>query len=81
MSSEIIVVDNLTKRFGGLTANANISFSIKEGEIIGLMDPTGRGNPHCSIAYPAFTTPTAGESFSRDRILCVKTRNRSAGWV
>ena len=43
MSSEIIVVDNLTKRFGGLTANANISFSIKEGEIIGLIGPNGAG--------------------------------------
>ncbi|MGZ3597070.1 MAG: ATP-binding cassette domain-containing protein, partial [Syntrophales bacterium] len=43
MSSEILVVDNVTKRFGGLTANANISFSMKEGEIIGLIGPNGAG--------------------------------------
>jgi len=43
MSSEILAVDNVTKRFGGLTANANISFSLKEGEIIGLIGPNGAG--------------------------------------
>jgi branched-chain amino acid transport system ATP-binding protein len=43
MSADILVVDNLTKRFGGLTANANISFSMKEGEIIGLIGPNGAG--------------------------------------
>jgi branched-chain amino acid transport system ATP-binding protein len=43
MNSEILVVDNLTKHFGGLTANANISFCIKEGEIIGLIGPNGAG--------------------------------------
>jgi branched-chain amino acid transport system ATP-binding protein len=43
MSSEILVVDNLTKHFGGLTANANISFSMREGEIIGLIGPNGAG--------------------------------------
>jgi branched-chain amino acid transport system ATP-binding protein len=43
MTAEILVVDNLTKRFGGLTANANISFSVREGEIIGLIGPNGAG--------------------------------------
>jgi branched-chain amino acid transport system ATP-binding protein len=43
MKNEILVVDNVTKRFGGLTANQSISFSINEGEIIGLIGPNGAG--------------------------------------
>jgi len=43
MNAEILVIENVTKRFGGLTANENISFSMKEGEIIGLIGPNGAG--------------------------------------
>ena len=43
MNAEILVIDDVTKRFGGLTANENISISIREGEIIGLIGPNGAG--------------------------------------
>lgn len=43
MSGDILIVENVTKRFGGLTANQNISFAIKRGEIIGLIGPNGAG--------------------------------------
>jgi len=43
MSGDILTVENVTKRFGGLTANQNISFSMKKGEIIGLIGPNGAG--------------------------------------
>jgi branched-chain amino acid transport system ATP-binding protein len=43
MNAEILVIENVTKRFGGLTANENISFSMREGEIIGLIGPNGAG--------------------------------------
>jgi branched-chain amino acid transport system ATP-binding protein len=43
MKTEVLVIDKVTKRFGGLTANENISFSIREGEIIGLIGPNGAG--------------------------------------
>ena len=32
---EVVVVKNLTKRYGDLTAVDNISFSIRRGEIFG----------------------------------------------
>jgi branched-chain amino acid transport system ATP-binding protein len=41
--SNILEVINATKRFGGLSANENITFSIKEGEIVGLVGPNGAG--------------------------------------
>jgi len=36
-------VHNLTKDFGGLRANSNITFSMKQGELIGLIGPNGAG--------------------------------------
>jgi branched-chain amino acid transport system ATP-binding protein len=39
----LLEVENLTKRFGGLTAVNNVRFHIDEGEIVGLMGPNGAG--------------------------------------
>jgi len=41
--AEILKVINVTKNFGGLTAVDNVSFSISEGETLGLMGPNGAG--------------------------------------
>lgn len=39
----LLEVTNLTKRFGGLTAVNDVSFQIKEGEVVGLIGPNGAG--------------------------------------
>lgn len=41
--SAILEVSNVTKRFGGLLAVSEVSFSIAEGEILGLIGPNGAG--------------------------------------
>ena len=38
MAEAILAVEALTKRFGGFTAVANVSFSVEQGEILGLID-------------------------------------------
>lgn len=39
----LLDVHNLTKNFGGLTANDDISFHIERGDLIGIIGPNGAG--------------------------------------
>jgi len=41
--SEILRVEGVTKRFGGLVAVNNVSFDLQAGEILGLIGPNGAG--------------------------------------
>jgi branched-chain amino acid transport system ATP-binding protein len=43
LAMELLEVKNLTKRFGGLVAVNDVSFSVKEGELFGLIGPNGSG--------------------------------------
>ncbi len=39
----LLEIRNLTKRFGGLTAVAGVSFGVARGEIVGIFGPNGSG--------------------------------------
>ncbi len=39
----LLEVHNVTKDFGGLRANSDISFSMEKGELVGLIGPNGAG--------------------------------------
>ncbi|HET6811075.1 MAG TPA: ATP-binding cassette domain-containing protein [Acidimicrobiales bacterium] len=39
----VLAVDGLTKRFGGITAVNGVSFTLHDGEILGLIGPNGAG--------------------------------------
>jgi branched-chain amino acid transport system ATP-binding protein len=40
---EILKVENVVKRFGGIVAVNKVSFSVRKGEILGLIGPNGAG--------------------------------------
>ena len=39
----LLKIEGLSKKFGGLLAVNNISFSVEEGEIFGIIGPNGAG--------------------------------------
>jgi branched-chain amino acid transport system ATP-binding protein len=41
--SRLLDVKGVTKRYGGLAANADITFDVNEGEIVGIIGPNGAG--------------------------------------
>src|SRR5262245_63158156 len=43
MNDTIIELTNVTKSFGGVVANRNVSLSVPRGEITGLIGPNGSG--------------------------------------
>ena len=43
MSERQLIVEGVTKRFGGVVANDNITLSVPSGSIIGLIGPNGSG--------------------------------------
>ncbi len=57
----VLQVKNLTKKFGSFTAVDNISFELKEGEILGLLGPNGAGKTTTIQMLLGVLTPTKGE--------------------
>lgn len=53
-------INNLTKKFNGLTAVNNLSFSIEKGKIYGLLGPNGSGKSTTLGMILNVINPTAG---------------------
>jgi branched-chain amino acid transport system ATP-binding protein len=65
--SLILDVKNLTKRFGGVVANNDISFDVREGEILGIIGPNGAGKSTLFDLITNFQTPDSGDVLFRGR--------------
>jgi ABC-type branched-subunit amino acid transport system ATPase component len=60
-------IAGLTKRFDGLTAVSGLSFSIGQGEIIGVFGPNGSGKTTLLSLIAGMLAPTAGKIVWKDR--------------
>ena len=58
--SLLMKVEGLSKRFGGLEAVKDLSFSVGEGEIVGLVGPNGAGKTTVFNLISGFITPDRG---------------------
>ena len=61
MVNNVLEVRNLTKKFKKIKAVNNVSFHIKEGEIVGLLGPNGAGKTTTIQMLLSTLTPTSGE--------------------
>jgi len=61
----ILEVRNVTKRYGGLTANHDISFRVDEQEILSVIGPNGAGKSTLFKMISSFTPTTSGEVLFR----------------
>ncbi|MEH2138696.1 ABC transporter ATP-binding protein [Nostoc sp.] len=60
-SSIVLEARALTRRFGGLVAVNNVSFSVKKHEIFGLIGPNGAGKTTLFNLITAFILPSSGK--------------------
>ncbi len=63
MSTPILSVRGLTKKFGGLTAVNNIDFDLPAGELHAIIGPNGAGKTTFFNMVSGFIRPTAGTVF------------------
>jgi branched-chain amino acid transport system ATP-binding protein len=60
MAEVLLATEGLTKRFGGVYANRDVSFSVGRGEIVGLIGPNGAGKTTLFNLVTGFIQPDSG---------------------
>ncbi len=61
MAEEILITNNVVKRFGGLTALRGVSISVKRKEILGIMGPNGSGKTTLINVISGIYMPDSGK--------------------
>jgi branched-chain amino acid transport system ATP-binding protein len=56
----LLKVSGLTKSFGGVMAVLNVSFELKEGELLGIIGPNGSGKTTLVNLVTGFVKPNSG---------------------
>jgi branched-chain amino acid transport system ATP-binding protein len=68
--AEVLVIRNISKRFGGLRAVQDVSFSVKENETVALIGPNGAGKTTSFNLITGFHRPDSGSitAFGRELV-------------
>ena len=63
MSSEapFLEIENLTVKFGGLTALDNVSLKVPQNSVVSLIGPNGAGKTTVFNSISGFVQPQSGE--------------------
>jgi branched-chain amino acid transport system ATP-binding protein len=61
MAAPLLSLAGITKRFGGVVANRDVSFDVAAGELVGLIGPNGAGKSTLFEIVSGFHAPDAGE--------------------
>jgi spermidine/putrescine ABC transporter ATP-binding subunit len=77
-----IEYQNVTKRFGDILAVDDVSFEVKQGELLALLGPSGSGKTTTLRMLAGFETPTEGRITLAGRdVTTVPTHKRDTGMV
>ena len=63
----ILSVKNISKSFGGIHANFNISFDVPQGTILGVIGPNGAGKSTLFDLITGYTKPDQGEVYYKEK--------------
>ena len=72
MDTPLVEVKNVSIAFGGVKAMQNVSFEIKQGEILGLIGPNGSGKSTCVNVISGVYRADSGETFFDGTLLTDK---------
>lgn len=56
----LLQVNSVSKQFGGLTANQDVSFTVEKAQIVGLIGPNGAGKTTMFNCVAGYFAPSAG---------------------
>ena len=77
-----IELRNVSKKFGGVAAVDNVSFSVKDGELMALLGPSGGGKTTVLRMIAGLEVPTEGDLFIRgERVNEIPVQKRNIGFV
>lgn len=57
----VLELRNVTRRFGGLVATNDMSFSVRQGEFVGIIGPNGAGKTTLLNLITGYLRPNSGE--------------------
>ena len=60
---KILTVENLSRAFGGIKANEDISFEAQKGQVLGVIGPNGAGKSTLFDLITGYTKPDNGKIF------------------
>ena len=77
-----IELKNVTKKFGEVAAVNKVTFSVKEGELMALLGPSGGGKTTVLRMIAGLEMPTGGDVFIRgQRVNDLSVQQRNIGFV
>src|SRR5678810_1376001 len=77
-----IELQNVSKQFGAVAAVRNVTFSVKEGELMALLGPSGGGKTTVLRMIAGLEMPTTGDVFIRgQRVNDLPVQKRNIGFV
>jgi len=77
-----IELKHVSKRFGEVAAVSDVSFTVKEGELLALLGPSGGGKTTVLRLIAGLEVPTDGDIFVRgQRVNDIKVQKRNIGFV